>query len=152
MKIRHLAFLVACTIYSSLFPPAASAADNPPTAAPPAPRPWGEFIGHVVNHWPRPGEPDFSPDWPAYQLVLDADFSYRDPRGAEWKAPKGDHADGASIPEFLWGKLVGTPLTGPYREAAVLHDVYCYRKEKALPQPGGDRDWAAIHQMFYEAM
>ena len=37
-------------------------------------------------------------------------------------APKGTPTDGASIPRFFW-RLIGSPLTGAYRKAAVIHDA-----------------------------
>ena len=63
---------------------------------------------------------------------------------------QGDRLDGASIPKLFWGWLVGDPLIGPYFDASVLHDAYCYRKAKDLP--GKEREWSAIHRMFFEAM
>ncbi|MCP4410913.1 MAG: DUF1353 domain-containing protein [Gammaproteobacteria bacterium] len=39
-----------------------------------------------------------------------------------YTAPKGMETDGASIPRFFW-RLVGSPLSGKYRQAAVIHDA-----------------------------
>jgi len=36
--------------------------------------------------------------------------------------PAGSQSDGASIPKLLW-RVVGSPLTGPYRNQAILHDA-----------------------------
>jgi len=38
--------------------------------------------------------------------------------------PVGFVSDGASIPRFAW-PIIGSPLTGKYRAAAIIHD-YCY--------------------------
>lgn len=68
-------------------------------------------------------------------------FSYRDSAGNLWEVPEGYLSDGASIPELLWIAL-GGPYSGPYREAAVLHDFYCYTKS---------RKWSDVHNVFFEA-
>lgn len=41
--------------------------------------------------------------------------------------PNGFISDGASIPKFLWS-IVGSPWSGKYTQAAVLHD-WLYRRE-----------------------
>ena len=48
-------------------------------------------------------------------------FSYFDPHGRRWDAPAGYITDGATIPRTLWSSL-GSPFTGSYRLAAILHD------------------------------
>jgi hypothetical protein len=68
-------------------------------------------------------------------------FSYIDPYGIEWVAPAGAVVDSASIPKVLWS-VVGSPFTGEYRTAAVVHDVACDERK----QP-----WRAVHRMFYNA-
>lgn len=50
------------------------------------------------------------------------DFWYIDPGGRRWDAPAGTVINGASIPRTLWSS-VGSPYTGDYRRAAVLHDA-----------------------------
>ena len=68
-------------------------------------------------------------------------FSYRDSTGALWEVPEGFLSDGASIPEPLWIAL-GGPYSGPYRDAAVIHDYYCYTRS---------RKWLDVHNVFLEA-
>jgi hypothetical protein len=68
-------------------------------------------------------------------------FSYRDSNGVLWDVPEGFLSDGASIPEPLWLAL-GGPYSGPYRDAAVVHDYYCYTR---------NRKWADVHNVFFEA-
>jgi hypothetical protein len=51
-------------------------------------------------------------------------FSFTDPDGKLWAAPKQSIVDGASIPRALW-TTVGSPYTGDYRRASVVHDVAC---------------------------
>ncbi|MCG2584002.1 DUF1353 domain-containing protein [Massilia sp. TS11] len=58
------------------------------------------------------------------QMRLLAPFSYTDPAGGEWLAPAGSVIDGASIPRTLWS-AVGSPYTGRYRRASIVHDVAC---------------------------
>lgn len=68
-------------------------------------------------------------------------FWYDDPAGRRWSAPKGSITNGASIPEALWSS-VGSPYTGDYRRAAIVHDVAC-------STPGVERE--AADDMFYSA-
>jgi Protein of unknown function (DUF1353) len=51
-------------------------------------------------------------------------FSFTDPAGKIWPAPKDSIVDGASIPRALW-TIVGSPYTGDYRRASIVHDVAC---------------------------
>jgi len=91
------------------------------------------FIGQVVTKW-LVG---------AFRLmVLVEDFSFIDENGVEWLAPKRSKIDGASIPRFFW-LFIGSPFVGKYREASVVHDVYCRTKSRPHKQ---------VHKMFYEAM
>ena len=53
-------------------------------------------------------------------LVL-SEFWFVDPYGVRWVAPTGAVVNGASFPRFLW--WIGSPFTGKYRRAAVLHDI-----------------------------
>ena len=71
------------------------------------------------------------------------EFSFVDSAGYRWTARPGEVVDGASIPEVLWSKVVGTPFIGDYRRASVVHDVACNRHEKTSRE---------VHRMFYEAM
>lgn len=62
--------------------------------------------------------------------------------------PKGFVFDGASIPRWLWS-LVGSPQTGRYRDAAIIHD-WLYYRGRVWPRdyrPRKDAD-----RVFYEAM
>ncbi|MGA2995119.1 DUF1353 domain-containing protein [Bradyrhizobium sp.] len=69
-------------------------------------------------------------------------FGFRDKRGLDWMVPKGTRVDGASIPQALWS-IVGSPFTGKYRDASVIHDFYCDTRI---------RPWREVHGVFYEAM
>lgn len=93
--------------------------------------PFGHFVGTVKTEWIEPDR----------KMRLLDDFAYVDPAGAEWKAPKGSVVDGASIPQVLWS-VVGSPYTGEYRNASVVHDVACAKRNKP---------WQDVHRMFYEA-
>jgi Protein of unknown function (DUF1353) len=75
-------------------------------------------------------------------IELTSPFGYTDPAGQEWKVPSGARVDGASIPPPLW-PLIGSPLTGKYRDASVIHDWYCDRRS---------RPWRAVHRVFHHAM
>ena len=63
---------------------------------------------------------------PDRRMILVAAFWYKDPKGTTWDAPANWSVDGASIPRALW-TLVGSPYTGNYRLASIVHDVACDR-------------------------
>ena len=58
------------------------------------------------------------------KMQMLADFSFIDPAGVVWLTPKGYVVDGASIPRALW-TLLGSPYTGDYRRASIVHDKAC---------------------------
>src|SRR5690349_11195833 len=58
------------------------------------------------------------------RMTLLDDFWFDDPNGRRWHAPKGCSIDGATIPRPLWA-LVGSPYTGDYRRASIVHDFAC---------------------------
>lgn len=55
-------------------------------------------------------------------------FWYLDPQGRRWDVPAGTVINGASIPRTLWS-AVGTPYTGDYRRASVVHDAAIHTPE-----------------------
>lgn len=99
--------------------------------------PYGKFIGDVRATWL------VDRDGPDRTMRLEADFAYIGPDNVRWPAPKGREVDGASIPSFFWGPLVGSPYTGDFRRASVVHDIAC--QDKPLTSD-------AAHKMFYHAM
>jgi hypothetical protein len=92
---------------------------------------FGHFVGSVKTEWIEANR----------KMRLLDDFSYVDSKGTTWAAPKGSVVDGASIPQVLWS-VVGSPYTGEYRNASVVHDVACVKR---------DKPWQDVHRMFYEA-
>lgn len=52
------------------------------------------------------------------------DFSYASEKWGLIIVPARDKTDGASIPRFLW-VIVGSPWSGKYPRAAVVHDRLC---------------------------
>jgi len=78
---------------------------------------------------------------PVELILLLKPFGYTDSSGVEWDVPEGHISDGASIPDWLWAVL-GGPYSGPYRDAAVIHDYYCREKT---------RKWEDVHKVFLEA-
>ena len=68
-------------------------------------------------------------------------FGFRDSKGFKWDVPAGSRTDGASIPRALW--IFGSPFTGKYLKAAVIHDHFYETKY---------RSWVRTHDVFYEAM
>jgi hypothetical protein len=58
------------------------------------------------------------------EMELLKPFTYCDPDGKPWVAKAGATIDGASIPQPLWS-IVGSPFTGDYRRASIVHDVAC---------------------------
>lgn len=95
----------------------------------------GSFSGNPKTEWLVDStEPDRN-------MSLISDFTFTDPAGQPWRAPKGSVVNGASIPRPLWA-LVGSPYTDDYRRASVVHDVACNT-------PGVPRKEADV--MFYHA-
>ena len=74
------------------------------------------------------------------QLLEDFTFTEAD-NGTVWDAPGGSIVDGASIPQVLWS-FVGSPFTGDYVYASIVHDVACDVRT---------RPWRDVHYMFYQA-
>jgi hypothetical protein len=74
-------------------------------------------------------------------ILLLKPFGYTDSNGVDWNVPEGFISDGASIPEWLW-LVLGGPFSGPYRDAAVIHDYYCSQRT---------RKWEDVHKVFLEA-
>ena len=95
----------------------------------------GSFSGNPKTEWLSDAS---NPD---RDMSLLADFSFTDPDGKVWTAPKGSVVNGASIPQPLWS-TVGSPYTDDYRRASVVHDVACNT-------PGVPRKTADV--MFYHA-
>jgi hypothetical protein len=92
---------------------------------------FGHFEGAVVTEWITPDR----------EMRLVEEFAYIDPSNTAWRAPAGATIDGASIPRVLW-TLVGSPFTGHYRNASVVHDVACVSRIES---------WQRVHRMFYSA-
>lgn len=90
------------------------------------------FNGTVQTEWDKDGR----------HMTLLKDFQFVDSNGVVWDAPPGSVIDGASIPKFAWS-IIGGPFEGLYRDASVIHDVACDKK---------DRPWAEVHKAFYNAM
>lgn len=98
---------------------------------------WGLYSGRVVAEWLDSDYEDRR-----MRLVEGTTLRFIDPAGVVWIADVGLEFDGASIPPVLW-ILIGSPFTGKYRKAAVLHDSACKRR---------DRPYYAAHWMMYMAM
>lgn len=92
------------------------------------------FSGNPKTEWLSSGGDD-------RDMQLLEDFSFTDAVGTVWPAPKGVVVNGASIPPALWS-TVGSPYTGDYRRASIVHDVACRTA-------GVDRKAADV--MFYQA-
>lgn len=75
----------------------------------------GEFSGNPRTEW-LSGKGDDR------DMRIIEPFWYSDPQGRRWEAPAGTVINGASIPRTLWTS-VGSPYTGDYRRAAVVHDA-----------------------------
>ncbi|QDT03985.1 hypothetical protein K227x_23710 [Rubripirellula lacrimiformis] len=92
---------------------------------------FGQFEGEVVAQWDANGR----------DMTLREPISFIDPTDKRWDAPAGSVVNGASIPAAFWS-LIGGPFEGKYRNASVVHDVYC----EQMNEP-----WEDVHQMFYQA-
>jgi len=89
------------------------------------------FSGRVAAAWDDDGR----------NMTLLEDFAYVDANGIKWSAPEGSVVNGASIPRPFWS-LIGGPFEGKYRNASVVHDVYCVTRSCS---------WQDTHRMFYQA-
>jgi hypothetical protein len=95
------------------------------------------FSGDPVTQWLSEAGPD-------RRMKILEEFWFEDKAGKRWVAPKGSIVNGASIPEALWS-LVGSPYTGDYRRASIVHDVAC-------DDPQISREAREVaDDMFYEA-
>ena len=90
-----------------------------------------------------PAEPDVRFLKDGRNVMLLVDLVYTDPDGVKWSVPKGQDGgsvfNGASIPAIFWN-TVGSPWTGQYRNASLVHDYYCQNHL---------RPWRDVHRMFY---
>lgn len=91
----------------------------------------GRFLGDPVAKWLGDGR----------DMELEQDFVFIDSSSRSWVAAKGTVVNGASIPKFLWS-IIGGPFEGKYRNASIIHDAECVKKN--FPS-------AEVHRMFYDA-
>jgi len=77
-------------------------------------------------------------------------LEYFGPDGQRWSVPEGVTVNGASIPPPFWS-IIGSPFTGRYRAASVVHDYYC-DKSGLDPVDGKRRTASDVHKMFHDAM
>jgi hypothetical protein len=83
-----------------------------------------------------------TPGAPNRNVRVIEDFTFTEgDTGTVWEAPAGSIVNGASIPRALWA-LVGSPFTGDYVYASIVHDVACDTRS---------RPWRDTHYMFYQA-
>lgn len=75
-------------------------------------------------------------------IKLRSELTFYDPQEVRWSVPPDAVVDGASIPSAFW-TVVGSPLTGRYRDASIIHDWFCDKRT---------RTWQATHRVFYDAM
>jgi hypothetical protein len=74
-------------------------------------------------------------------MVLRKDVVFVDPECRKWVADEGEIIDGLSVPRFLW--RIQPPFVGRAREASVIHDSACVKKERPSPM---------VHWVFWCAM
>lgn len=97
----------------------------------------GSFSGQPLTRWLTEENAD-------RRMTIEENFRFTDPEGKAWEVPSGYCVDGASIPRALW-TLVGSPYTGDYRRASIVHDKACDdAKNKYNARRAADR-------MFYHA-
>ncbi len=93
---------------------------------------------------PRVGRSVVSADWcddGTRDMILTRPVIYVDPTGEKWIAEAGKRVNGLSSPRILW------PVMNPYqpraRNASVIHDVFCVKREVS---------WLKSAWCFYHAM
>src|SRR5262249_24298826 len=96
----------------------------------------GKFSAEPRTQWLTEAGPD-------RQIRVLERFVFTDPGGRDWEAPAGSVVDGASIPRPLWS-VVGSPYTGDYRRASIVHDV-------ATMEPITPAARAEADRMFFHA-
>lgn len=97
---------------------------------------WGRFTGRVVTVWLDSAHEDRR-----MRLHSDTDLAFERFTGDVIPALPSLEFDGASIPVWAW-IFIGSPFTGKYRKAAVIHDTLCFVK---------DRPCRDAHRIMYEA-
>lgn len=98
---------------------------------------YGTFHGKVVTIWLNERRKDVKPREDRWMLLHpDTDLVFVRPTGEVITALTGLRFDGASIPVWAW-PLIGSPFTGRYREAAVIHDTLCFAKDR----PAKEAHW-----------
>lgn len=101
-----------------------------------------------MNHGAFSGEPrtiwQTEANKPDRVMTLIDAFTFTDPNGVVWTAAAGDEVDGASIPRSLWS-VVGSPYTGDYRRASIVHDIACLKAQGDVPAR------RKADKMFYHA-
>jgi hypothetical protein len=95
----------------------------------------GTFSGRVAVEWLTGQNPE-------RDMRLIEPFTFTDANGKIWHVPAGTIVNGASIPQVFWS-FVGSPYTGNYRRASVVHDHFCVMKTEL---------WQDVHRMFFFAM
>ncbi len=88
------------------------------------------------------GNPTLTFDGDGTHAILVGNFSFMDEKNRLWLVPTGYKTDGASIPQIFWS-IIGAPLTGTFRNAAIIHDYFCDRRAHS---------WQEVHQVFYKGM
>ncbi len=86
---------------------------------------YGKYSGPVKTEWLDDGR----------KMKILEYFFYEDPNGIKWEVPTNSIIDGASIPTFAWS-FIGAPYSGKFRNASVVHDIACQKKE---------RTWQLVH-------
>lgn len=97
----------------------------------------GTFSGAPQTEWLNQPADD------ARDMKLLEEFVYSDSNGKRWDAPLGSIINGASIPQWLWD-TIGSPYTGCYRNASIVHDIACMRATTKAERKLADK-------MFWEA-
>lgn len=94
----------------------------------PHPHACADLDGSVpTSHGTFSGDPDaiwLTEKTPDRRMCLTENFSFTDPKNTKWLTPANYRVDGASIPRALWS-AVGSPYTGDYRRASIVHDKAC---------------------------
>jgi len=96
---------------------------------------WGRFHGKVITVWL-----DSAGEDRRMRIHPETDLVFVRYTGDVIHARVGLEFDGASIPVWAW-PLIGSPFTGKFRKAAVIHDTLC-----AKP----DRPYRDAHRLMYE--
>ena len=104
-------------------------------------------LKHIRTRFPEPLDMRFLIDDEFYLLTP---FEYISEKWGHIVSPAHELTDGATIPRWLW-VIVGSPWSGRYPRAAVIHDKLC-KSQGHIPYTQIRMTKKEVDQLFLEMM